>query len=358
MMTAVSPTDAAGKAEARPRRHGPASLVAKGAALVLATAASVVAICTLVPDVNDYAKATLLKHAALRADTPRKIVLVGGSNLAFGVDSTLIREATGCPVVNMGMNGHFGARYMLAEVRDNLRSGDLVIIAWEWDNYFKSVDGAPGALFAVTKTNPEAFSYLTLGQLAGVAGQYPAVAQQKVIRLLFDAREFVKSLYIPGYEGGEHEARRLIRQIESLAGFTPEGDLVSHLGVKWPANFEYGLDLVELAADDQIVPLMVDFSNDMKAKGVAAMVSFTPIIDYYYADQKREIDRISMDLQSNPDLKVPRPASEFVFPPSQHFDTVYHLNAEGRAIRSRMLAEDILKTFGDRARCGTTTPTT
>lgn len=358
MTTAIPLSDTTESTGASRRQAGLISLVAKGVALVAATAASVVAICVLIPDVNDYAKATLLKHAALKADVPRKIVLVGGSNLAFGIDSALIRERTGCPVVNMGMNGYFGAKYMLSEVRDDLRSGDVVVIAWEWDNYFKSVDGTPGSLVAITKTNPAAFRYLDAGQMVDVIGAYPQVAQQKVTRLLFEAREFVKTLYIPGYGNEPAGARDLIQNIESLAGFTPEGDLVSHLGVEWPGSLEYGLDLVTLSADRKITPLMEDFSESMAARDVVTMVSFTPIIDYFYSDQKREIDRISAELQANPKLKVPRPASEFVFPPSQHFDTVYHLNAEGRAIRSQMLADDILATFGDRARCETTTPTT
>lgn len=353
MTPAIPISDAAPAEATQSRRKGLLTLAAKGLALVAATAASVAAICFLIPDANDYSKASLLKHAALRADVPRKIVLVGGSNLAFGIDSTLIREATGCPVVNMGMNGYFGVRYMLSEVRNNLRPGDVVVMAWEWDNYFKSVDGAPQALLAVTKTNLSAFAYLDRDQLAAVIGSYPAVAQQKVIRVFFQAREFVKSLYIPGYgKEMEDDYGLLIRRIESVSGFTPEGDLVSHLGVTWPAELESGLDLVNLPPDKEIVPLMEEFVTEVEARGVAAMVSFTPIIDYYYAAQKREIDRISAELQANPKLKVPRPASGYVFPRSQHFDTVYHLNAEGREARSRKLADDLLATFGDRARCG------
>lgn len=358
MTTTIPLSETAENTSISQRRPGVLSLAAKGFALVVAAAASVVAICVLIPDANDYAKATLLKHAALKADVPRKIVLVGGSNLAFGIDSTLIREATGCPVVNMGMNGYFGARYMLSEVRDDLRPDDLVVVAWEWDNYFKSVDGDPGSLLAATKTNPAAFGYLDSSQIISVARKYPEIAQHKVIRLLFEAREYVKSLYIPGYGKDEGGPRGLIQSIESLSGFTPDGDLVSHLGVKWPANLEYGLDLVNTPADQEIIPLMVDFVEDVGARGVVTMISFTPVIDYYYADQRREIDRISAELQANPKLNVPRPASDYVFPPSQHFDTVYHLNAEGRAIRSRMLAEDILATFGDRARCDTNNPAT
>jgi hypothetical protein len=143
-----------------------------------------------------------------------------------------------------------------------------------------------------------------------------------------------------------------IEEIESLAGFTKDGDLTSHLGVQWTEEREQGIDLVNTPPNRDIIPLMVDFVTDVEKRGVAAMISFTPVIRDFYATQHREIDRVSAELSSNPKLKVPRPASEFVFPSNQHFDTVYHLNAEGRGIRSRMLADDILAQFGDRARCG------
>lgn len=329
------------------RKPGLSKLLLKGTAIAALIAGGVLAICVGVPDGNDYAKASVLKHDALSRDVPRKIVLVGGSNLAFGVDSTIIRKATGCPVVNMGMNGYFGAKFMLAEVKPNLRPGDVVVMAWEYDNYYKTIEGAPDDLLMVTKSNPNTLAYLDPGQIAGVIGRYPYVAQQKVLRLMTDARAVFKPKQAKGL---------VIEDIETLAGFTKDGDLTSHLGVQWTEEREQGIDLVNTPPNRDIVPLMVNFATEVEKRGVAVMVSFTPVIQDYYAKQRREIDRVSAELAANPNLKVPRPASEFVFPSSQHFDTVYHLNAEGRAIRSRMLADDILAQFGDRARCGAQPP--
>jgi hypothetical protein len=345
-MTSMTQTAEETAAPVRTRRKsGLSTLLCKGAGLAALTAGCVLAICIGVPDGNDYAKASVLKHTALDRDVPRQIVLVGGSNLAFGVDSTVIRKATGCPVVNMGMNGYFGPKFMLSEVKPNLRPGDVVVIAWEYDNYYKTIEGTSDDLLMVTKSNPSAFAYLDLGQIAGVIGRYPYVAQQKVLRLMTDARALFKP---------QHKATGpSIEEIESLAGFTKDGDLTSHLGVQWTKEREQGIDLVNTPPDRDIVPLMVDFATDVEKRGVAVMISFTPVIQDFYVEQRKEIDRISAELAANPKLKVPRPASEFVFPSSQHFDTVYHLNAEGRAIRSRMLADDIIAQFGDRARCGT-----
>src|SRR5688500_9034323 len=85
-------------------RHA-ARLIAKGIGLVAGTFALIAGVVFLVPEGNDYGLATVLKHDRLARDVPRKIVFIGGSNLAFGMDSGMVEKATGLPVVNMGMNG-------------------------------------------------------------------------------------------------------------------------------------------------------------------------------------------------------------------------------------------------------------
>jgi hypothetical protein len=327
------------------------SVVAPVAGLLVAAFATTFAIAVGVPDETDYAKASVLKHAALAADEKKKIVLVGGSNFAYGMDSQVLSKATGCPVVNMGMNGYFGVRFMMEEVKPELHKGDIVVIAWEYDSFYKSVDGTNTDLLMVTKANPDAFRFLTPRQKVSVISRYPFVAQQKVLRLMGD-----------GYEGLTHSLGAEkedadptgIKEVESLASFTPNGDLIGHLDKTWAYDLEDGLDMSTLPMDKEIVPLMKSFADEMNAKGVKVMVSWTPIIDDFYNRHTAEIERLSAKMSAIPEFNIARPAHDFVFPASQHFDTVFHLNAEGRAIRSEMLTEDILSEFGDDAICAPT----
>lgn len=337
-MTAINPP--ASEASPIPTtavpKPGMASLLLKGVALFAAVAGSTFALAAGVPDGNDYAKGSNLKHAALASTVSKKIVLVGGSNLAFGIDSNIIKRATHCPVVNMGMNGYFGVRFMLNEVKPDLKAGDIAVIALEYDSFYKTADGTDTDLLMVTKSNPAAFGYLTPEQQLKVIERYPYVAQQKLLRVLEDVRQ--------------PQGANDIDSIETLAGFTPDGDLVSHLGVEWKAERENGIDLVSTPLDPGVIALLDQFNTEMKAKGVRVLMSFSPAVDYFYAKQKTEITRVDTLLQEA-GLLVPRRASAFVFPPSQHFDTVYHLNREGRAIRTQMLTDDILSQFGADAKC-------
>ena len=54
-------------------------------------------------------------------------MFVGGSNLAFGIDSREVEQRTGYRVVNMGMGFNMGLRFMLAVVRPHIHAGDVVV---------------------------------------------------------------------------------------------------------------------------------------------------------------------------------------------------------------------------------------
>ena len=319
------------------------------AALLAATLATTVAIAILVPDDGDYARASLIKHERLAVDAPKKIVLVGGSNVSFGTDSKMIEKVTGCPAVNMGMNGYFGVRFMLEEVKPYLKPGDTVVIAWEYDSYYKSVNGTNTDLLMVSKANPRVFEFLTPRQKLSALSRFPFIAQHKVIRVMGDAYD--NFTYMLGAEPDVPWTPVDILDIEGAGNFTPEGDLAGHLGMTWPHPPTEAIDISNSSMDQEVVPLMQAFVREMNDRGIRVMISWTPLLDTFYDRHKAEIERLNAQLATVPEFLIPRPAREYTFDKSLHFDTVYHLNDKGRAIRTAMLAEDIIAQFGNDALC-------
>ena len=62
-----------------------------------------------------------------------KIVVVGGSSVAFGVDSALLSRYTGMPVVNFGLYAALGTKLMLDLSLPHIGEGDIVVISPELD---------------------------------------------------------------------------------------------------------------------------------------------------------------------------------------------------------------------------------
>src|SRR5678816_2773153 len=70
---------------------------------------------------DSYLAAVLEKDRLIRNTPSPKIILVGGSNLAFGIDSKAIEDSLGLHVVNMGLYAKLGLKYMLAQVRPYIK---------------------------------------------------------------------------------------------------------------------------------------------------------------------------------------------------------------------------------------------
>lgn len=343
-------TEVTKSAEAPQRRtDGLTRLGVRLAALVTAVLATVAAIVFFIPEKNDYSLGIELKHRRLAQFDTRKIVLVGGSNLSYGVDSKLIQQATGCPVVNMGMNGYFGVRYLLEEVKANINPSDIVVLSFEYDNLFKSVEGSPASHLAIIKAYPAVFWYLSLEQKLQAIAAIPIVAQAKVMRLISELIAAVKRP-ITG-KSYRTEGPADMNVIESLKSFTPEGDIVGHLGVVWPYEREDAVVPKGSTIDPEMIALMQAFAVGMQKRGVPVIVSYTPFLREAYDKLRSDLARFDAMVKSSPPLIAPSPPSAFVYDQSLFFDTVYHLNERGRPVRTQKIAADLLSTLGARARC-------
>ncbi len=80
-----------------------------------------------------YVNALIDKHVLLSEPREPKIVIIGGSNVAFGMDSRVLQEELGRPVVNAGLHAGIGLEYMLRDVEGYLSAGDVLVVIPEYD---------------------------------------------------------------------------------------------------------------------------------------------------------------------------------------------------------------------------------
>ncbi len=62
-----------------------------------------------------------------------KIIVIGGSSIAFGLDSQLMERETGLPTVNFGLYASLGTRAMLDLSRAHVGEGDVILLSPETD---------------------------------------------------------------------------------------------------------------------------------------------------------------------------------------------------------------------------------
>ena len=73
------------------------------------------------------------KYNRLTSIEEDKIVVVGGSSVAFGLDSERLERYTGMPVVNFGLYAALGTKLMLDLSRRGIEEGDIVVLTPEMD---------------------------------------------------------------------------------------------------------------------------------------------------------------------------------------------------------------------------------
>ena len=73
------------------------------------------------------------KYDALYSAEGEKIVLIGGSSVAFGYNSETLSELFDRPVINFGLYAELGTKLMLDLAEDAIREGDIVLLAPELD---------------------------------------------------------------------------------------------------------------------------------------------------------------------------------------------------------------------------------
>jgi hypothetical protein len=83
--------------------------------------------------VSPLSPATIVKHERLKSAISPRMILIGGSNLLFGIDSTMIEQQTGYNPVNMGLIGGLRIDYITNEIREQLWPGDLVVMSLEYN---------------------------------------------------------------------------------------------------------------------------------------------------------------------------------------------------------------------------------
>lgn len=118
--------------------------------LITVIIVSTLAIVVAVPHNRQaYLYEYVAKERMLREVPSPRIIFVGGSNLAFGLDSGIIADSLGLNVVNYGLHGGLGLKYMIDDVARNLQRGDIVVVAPEYEHFYNAMYGGDAELSSV-----------------------------------------------------------------------------------------------------------------------------------------------------------------------------------------------------------------
>jgi hypothetical protein len=270
-------------------------------------------------DKKNYLASNLDKHSLLDSARGPRIILVGGSNLAFGVNSGAVSRALGRPVINMGVSAGLGLKYMLNEVEPYLREEDWVVLSPEYQQFYGNMLDGREALGKLIAIEPGCARYLSPDQYLRTLSYSLVYLSSAARRRLGKSNERADSIAPSTYRRG---------------AYNEWGDHTAHLWVSPRAVVPH---LIEGDQNHEAVEIINRFAGRAARKKAKVFMVHPGYWRVGYQLNKAKIDALTAELPTRLQVKILSRPEEFLFEQAYLFDTEYHLNASGIKVRTRKL---------------------
>ncbi|MBI1192059.1 MAG: hypothetical protein GC205_02640 [Bacteroidetes bacterium] len=264
---------------------------------------------------------------SLQASGKPKMVLIGGSNVAFGLNSRSLEQAFGLPVVNMATHAGLRYEYMIRQVSAYPRPGDVYLIFPEFSQMYEPLSVGTPILYQSLEVFPQGYAYCNQDGLLGPvklrANAFVEIIQLKVKRSL-------------GRAMGMTEKNAYQRSV-----FDHYGDIWTPMTLK--SRYKQDDKHMEkdrgALPDEDFVRLTNDFAQMAKAKGATVLFLFPAVAE---AKWDTGVGQVTQDyLKKHLALPIVNNPADYVYANDLFFDTKYHTTQHGREIRTDQTIRDL-----------------
>lgn len=253
--------------------------------------------------------------------TEPKIILLGGSSVTYGFDSEKIEEVFGMQVVNMGLHAGIGQTICMDLAKGGIKQDDIVVVLPEKFDQTGLIDGVRG--WIMMENHPALWKKLPVSYLPELAKGFPTYIKKAL------------QLWVSG-TGNMHSEVGLRR--ESLNDY---GDISETGKENVIASGFYEADSFTTTADSRFIQFLNDYNEFVKSKGAVLVLAAPPIMGEPSINDVNQIELMEDELRERLDVPVITNFKDYYYPKEYFFDTNYHLNDNGRNIRTMQFIEDL-----------------
>jgi hypothetical protein len=281
-------------------------------------------------DSNHYLSTLQDKILRLEQCPSNRLLVVGGSNVAFGIHSERIQESTGIETVNLGLHAALGLDFTLECVRQHCRAGDVVVLTPEYELLISDLQlGEEITINQMLAQWPEAVRYMD---------QTRDTSWKRFLDhdALWQSHEWVSRAY------ARITHRTKEGRIYERSSFNEYGDVVAHYGRPTPAAIDTSrLEEIDPEWLEQAIEILNQFSQECSDQGVAVYLTYPPVPAEKYAASIDVIRQIRQTLETELKIPVLHAPDEFVFPLDNFFDSSYHLTQAAGEQRSQAIGDAV-----------------
>jgi len=301
---------------------------------------------------NTYLAAITDKSERLASAPSPRLVLVGDSNLAFGVDSRRLqrRLAGRYHPVNMGLHGGLGLDFELNQALAGARPGDIIVLSPSYESVWANT-AESATLWSAILSQPTAWRFVPdterpwlLERL--LADNVPVIEMHDVAWM---ACNRVRAATLDKMTDA---ARRALGQTVTSRtnaytrqGFNEYGDQTG----AWGAASKYDLQAEEPFPAGrpsghlvQTVTTLREFVAECANKDVRVVYAYPAVPEDWYLANRDKVEEISKALESSLEMPFLNQPADVVYEPGLFFDTRYHLRRAGVEQRTNDLLRGLM----------------
>ena len=272
------------------------------------------------------------KYERLKETPGKRIVLVGGSGVAFDCDSAMIDEIfPSYEVVNFGMYAGLGTKVVMDLSKSYIHEGDIVILSSEQSrqtlsDYFngeymwQAADGAFGMLRNIKSENFET-----------MLGNFPRFALEKLNYVMKGQKPQTDSIY-------------------QKKSFNTYGDIELDTCRENILPNGYDVNQKVRFTEDVVQPEFMDYMNDwakrLEKKGAVVWYRYCPVNKLSVEDMD-DLAAYDVFLRQKLDFPVIGNPENSLMEAEWFFDTNFHLNQPGKEVNTVQLIRDMKAMLGD-----------
>jgi len=248
-----------------------------------------------------------------------KIVLLGNSNLAFGIQSEMMEDELGMPVVNMGLHGGIGNVFHEEMARYNVQKGDIYIIC---HTGYADDDSLSDEVLVWTaiENHFELWELLRPSDIYPMLESYPTYLKKCL------------SLYSSGHgnlDPGDMYARSAFNEYGDICLERKEG------------NYIFQDPVIPPEINDITINRINELNQWLNERGATLLVAAYPIGKGELTAPEEAFEVFQKELEEKLDCEVISQYTDYMYDYSYFYNTDYHLTSEGAAIRTEQLIKDI-----------------
>jgi hypothetical protein len=266
-----------------------------------------------------YAK--IKKDSLLINTISPRIIFVGGSNLSFGINSSVIKDSLNLNPINTAIHASIGLEYMMDNTIQYIREGDIIILAPEYSHFYgRSIYGGEELLRTVADIDLSKLLTLKKEQLVNIS-KYLA--------------KYSFSKFKPTEYWGLKES-----DIYSVNSFNQYGDVYTHWSMQ-QKEFS-SADTIKTKYNPNAIKLLNNFRVKIEKKDATLFVTYPSYQATSYDKSIKQIKKVEKELLENNFILLGTP-ERYRMPDTMMFNTSYHLLKKGVDYRTELLIEDIKK---------------